>query len=53
MTEYRNIVSIIVVEYEVKINARNLNTLYRGECIVTTVVVPKGLQSFPPALFSF
>jgi hypothetical protein len=30
MTEYRNIVSIIVVEFEVKINARNLSTLYRG-----------------------
>lgn len=29
-TEYRNIVSIIVVEYEIKINATNLNTLYRG-----------------------
>jgi hypothetical protein len=30
LTEYRNIVSIIVVECEVNINARNLNILYRG-----------------------
>jgi hypothetical protein len=53
MIEYRNTVFIIVVKYEVKINARNLNTLYRGEGIVTAVVVPKGLQSFPPALVLF
>jgi len=30
VTECRNIVCIIVVEYEVKINVRNLNTLYKG-----------------------